>query len=172
MVARRNLFPDISKQLGKTTRESKSLGSISGHATKVAVEKAATEPVHLPCLETHGGSTPLRRFEVVHRSGKRWSYPYSHLGLIESPNPTHVTLHCLCRNVSMIEIKGKGLSKIIEHLTTATLQTISETDHPKFSRDEIIIEVVQIQMRQSQERQQTNTPKQEPRQQHRGSWKV
>lgn len=92
-----------------------------------------------PFVECDIGNAPLSRFAVKTRKGEYWSYPYSHVGLIECPSQDRIVIHCNCGLVKTIEIKGRGLRKIAEYLTEARLQIIYETDNPKFVKEETVV---------------------------------
>lgn len=136
MAEKRNLFPSTSEALGKQR-----------HST--APELAASlssflSPPSQPFIEVAAECAPLARFAVITRDGRFWSYPYSHLGLIECHSQDSVLIHCTCGTVSSIEIRGRGLRRIAECLTTGRLHSVYETEHQEFAHQQTVVTAVSI----------------------------
>lgn len=86
---------------------------------------------------------PLR-FTVISRTGHRWSYPYSYVGLIDCPSPENIVIHGNCGSVEVISIKGRGLDRVFALLESQRLTELVESDRPAYESGPIVVAEVKV----------------------------
>lgn len=71
------------------------------------------------------------RILFVSQNGDLWSYPYSHMGLIESPTPEEIIIQGGCQVVENIVLYGQNLEQLMADLNAHTVREIIEGSDAK-----------------------------------------
>ena len=115
-----------------------------------ARESAGDETSNAFCFEeVSGEGNTVMRLSLIKRDGHRYSYPYSHIGLIEMPSPELLIIYPNCAHVGAIRIEGRGLQNIARLLDQYRLVKICETDQPDFAESSVVVFTIQLSLQQN-----------------------
>lgn len=84
------------------------------------------------------------RFVLTSRTGIYRSYPYSMVGLIESPAPDRLVLNCTGGGVEKITITGRDLDRLAELFSAKRLVSLAESDQSDFAKDGVVVMAVVV----------------------------
>jgi hypothetical protein len=86
----------------------------------------------------------VSRLVVIKRDGHRYSYPYSHLGLIEMPTADTLIIYSSAWDFGPIVVKGRGMAHLAHLLDTQRLLCIRELTHPDFAEGEVAVVSISV----------------------------
>jgi hypothetical protein len=88
----------------------------------------------------------LEYFWLVFKDGRKKSYPYRYVGLIETDDADgHLVVHCNCEALRFINIHGEGLTLLLDGLSAHTVEKVVETKRPDYIRTGELV-VVKIEL--------------------------
>jgi hypothetical protein len=89
------------------------------------------------------GVTALR-LVVILRDGHRFSFPYSHLGLIEMPSPGELVIYPTMGNRGPVTVKGRGIGMLAHLLDLHRLHVVREAPHAGIEDDDVIVSSIRV----------------------------